>query len=166
MTAMIRTFLLLALVAAPAARALVPPSSCDLQCSNGGYCTLMEGTADDLMKEAQSGNLIETCVCRPGYTGVACENVVQQCSLPDRKCHNGAPCEQDQEENWMCNCEVADSLSRFAGKMCRKPYTEYCTGKFRPNSALSFCTNGGRCLADFISAQIAPGDTSTNREFQ
>jgi hypothetical protein len=162
---MIRNFLLLALVASPVARAFVPPS-CDLQCSNGGYCTLVDGTADYLSKQVQSGKLIETCVCQPKYTGVACENIVQHCSLPDRKCHNGAPCEQDLEGNWMCNCELADSISPFAGKMCRKPYTEYCSGKFIPNSALSFCTNGGRCIADFISAQIAPGDTSRNRDYQ
>jgi hypothetical protein len=165
MAAMIRNFILLALVASPVVRAF-GPLSCDLQCTNGGYCTLMEGTADDLIKEAQSGKLIETCVCRPGYTGVGCENVVQQCSLPDRKCHNGAPCDLDREKNWVCNCDLADSISKFAGTMCRTPYTEYCTGRFKPNSPLSFCTNGGRCLADFISAQIAPGDTSANMNYQ
>lgn len=165
MTAMIRNFLFLALLASPVVRAFVPPS-CDLQCSNAGYCAMMEGTADDLIKQAESGKLIQTCVCKPGYTGVACGNVVQQCSLPERKCHNGAPCEQDQEENWMCNCELADSISLYAGQMCRTPITEYCTGRFKPNSPFYFCTNGGRCLADFISAQMAPGDTSANQNYQ
>ena len=96
----------------------------------------------------------------------ACENVLEQCSLPERRCHNGAPCSQNKDGEWGCDCSIADVMSPFAGKMCRKPITEYCSGKFQPGAALSFCTNGGRCLADFIAAQVAPGDTSVNKKFQ
>ena len=143
------------------------PARCDLVCSNGGYCTLREGEPDELAKSAQSGKLIEVCVCQPGFTGVACESVVKQCSNEARTCHNGLPCELDPlDGEWKCDCSDADSLSSFAGKMCRNPATEYCSGRFRPDSDLSFCTNGGRCKADFIAAQIAPGDTSVNRAYQ
>ena len=140
--------------------------SCDLECANGGYCLLEEGTAEELAKDAQSGHLIEVCICQPGYTGIACENLLEQCSLPERRCHNGAPCSQNKDGEWGCDCSIADVMSPFAGKMCRKPITEYCSGKFQPGAALSFCTNGGRCLADFIAAQVAPGDTSVNKKFQ
>lgn len=144
-----------------------PKASCDLLCSNGGYCTLIPGTSDELAKQAQKGTLIETCVCPPGFTGLACENILEQCVLPERKCYNGAPCIQHESTGeWACDCTLADSLSTFAGQMCRDPITEYCTGRYMPDTALSFCTNGGRCLADFIAAKVAPGDTSVNRQYQ
>ena len=143
------------------------PARCDLVCTNGGYCTLREGEPEELAREAQSGQLIEVCVCQPGFTGVACESVVEQCSDEAHTCHNGLPCELDPfDGEWKCTCAKADSLSTFAGKMCRNPVTEYCSGRFRPDSDLSFCTNGGRCKADFIAARIAPGDTSVNRAYQ
>ena len=69
--------------------------TCDLECANGGYCSLRKGTAEELTKQAQQGKLIEECVCPPGFTGIACENTVSECSLPDRVCHNGLPCEKD-----------------------------------------------------------------------
>jgi hypothetical protein len=141
-------------------------ASCDLECANGGYCTLVQGTEAELAHEAQSGLLIEVCVCRPGFTGVACDNILEQCALPERLCHNKVPCKRDSNGDWGCDCSIAESLSNFAGSMCRSPITEYCTGKFDSNSALSFCTNGGRCLADFIAAKIAPGDTTVNKKYQ
>lgn len=140
--------------------------SCDLQCSNGGYCALIDGTPEELAKKAQSGHLIEKCVCQPGFTGISCQTAVEQCILPERKCHNGVPCTQNADGEWGCDCSVADSLSAFAGYQCRNPSTEYCTGKYVPNAALSFCTNGGRCEGDFIAAQVAPGDTAFNQVYQ
>jgi hypothetical protein len=145
--------------------------SCDMQCYNGGYCTLRPGTADELARQAQSGNLIEICVCPPGFVGQACENIQEQCQLPERKCHNGSPCRaienrEDGTSSWGCNCSVADSLSEFAGRMCRDPITEYCTGRYNPHSALSFCTNGGRCKSDFLAAQTDPGNTTVNMLYQ
>ena len=140
--------------------------TCDLSCANGGYCTLKSGSPDELLKQQQSGKLIEVCVCQPGFTGVACDEVVQECSSPERTCHNGAPCLKDENDNWTCNCDAAYALSKFAGSMCKKPITEYCSGRYQPDAALSFCTNGGRCKADFIAAQVAPGDTSVNLKYQ
>ncbi len=141
--------------------------SCDLQCTNGGYCALIEGTSEALAHEVQSGHLIQKCVCRPGFTGVACEMVVEECSLPERTClSSGAPCTQNDLGEWGCDCSLADSLSLFAGYQCRKPITEYCSGKYDPDAVLSFCTNGGRCVGDFLAAQVAPGDTAFNRAYQ
>jgi hypothetical protein len=140
--------------------------SCDLSCANGGYCTLKEGTPEELLKQQQSGKLIEICVCQPGFTGVACDEIVEECSSSERRCHNGAPCQKDEDDNWTCSCDAAFALSSFAGSMCKKPITEYCSGRYKPDSALSFCTNGGRCKADFIAAQVAPGDTSVNLKYQ
>ena len=140
--------------------------SCDLQCANGSYCTFIEGTTEQLARRSQSGYLIEACVCPPGFTGTACEREVEKCSLPERKCNNGEPCSRDKSGRWGCDCAIADSLSSFAGRMCRDPITEYCSGKFQPGQELSFCTNGGRCIGDFIAAKVAPGDTSVNAKYQ
>jgi hypothetical protein len=142
-------------------------ASCDMKCVNDGYCSLIEGTADELAHMAQSGKLINRCVCKPGFTGVACENINQECILPDRKCSNGFPCRAvESDENgtmtWGCDCALADSLSSFAGKMCRDPLTEYCSGKFDPHAPLSFCTNGGRCRGDFINREVDQGTTTVD----
>ena len=140
--------------------------SCSLECANGGYCTLVEGTEQDLIKRTQSGNLIEVCVCRPGFTGLACESPADECRLPERTCHSQVPCTKQSGGEWGCNCAIEDSISDFAGRMCRKPITEYCTGQYDPDSALSFCTNGGRCKADYIAAKLAPGNTTVNKKYQ
>lgn len=146
-------------------------ASCDMKCANDGYCSLIEGTVDELTHLAQSGKLITSCVCKPGYTGVACENIHQDCILSEKKCSNGFPCrevntDQNGTVDWKCDCALADSMSEFAGKMCRDPLTEYCSGKFDPHAPLSFCTNGGRCRGDFIGAQVDAGNTTVNAIYQ
>ena len=127
---------------------------------------MMQGTVDDLSQQAQSGHLIEYCICPTGFTGTVCEQVVEECSLPERKCRNGAPCTQNAAGGWGCECSAADSISSFAGFQCRNMITEYCSGKYDPTAPVLFCTNGGRCEADFLAAQVAPGDTSLNRAYQ
>ncbi|KAG7336909.1 hypothetical protein IV203_006174 [Nitzschia inconspicua] len=146
-------------------------ASCEMKCANGGYCSLVEGTADELARMAQSGKLISTCICKPGFSGVTCQHVDQRCSLPERKCSNGFPCQVvNTDKNgtieWSCDCAMADSLSDFAGKMCREPLTEYCNGKFDPHAPFAFCTNGGRCRGDFMGAQVDPGNTMVNAFYQ
>lgn len=140
--------------------------SCDLQCSNGGYCTLVDGTVDELARKVQSGQLIEKCVCQPGFTGTACDDEVEECTLPERKCHNGSPCVQNSDGEWGCDCSLADSMGPFASHQCRKRTTDYCSGKYDPTAALSFCTHGGRCKADFLSYSVATGETSDNQAYQ
>jgi hypothetical protein len=134
--------------------------ACELNCLNDGYCTFVEGTTEALVRTIQSGHLIEKCVCKPGFTGLACEQTVEQCSLPERTCQNGVPCSENDLGEWSCDCSKADELSEFAGYQCRKPATEYCTGDHNVYAALSFCTNGGRCVSDFLAADVAPGDAT------
>jgi hypothetical protein len=138
---------------------------CNLQCANDGYCTLVEGTTEELERTAQSGRLIEKCVCQPGFSGLTCSQKIEQCNFPEQKCHNGSSCTQNELGEWGCDCSQADELSAFAGHQCRNPTTEYCTGTYDPNAALSFCTNGGRCLSDFLAAEVAPGDTAFNSAY-
>jgi len=45
----------------------------------------------------------------------------------------------------VCDCIVADDVSKFAGAMCRSPATEYCNV-----GDISFCTNGGSCRVNIV----------------
>jgi hypothetical protein len=141
--------------------------NCDLDCLNNGYCTYILEDNGELARHVQSGSLVEECICPSGYGGLACDYRVQQCSLPDRVCHNGVPCAQSKiSGTWMCDCTIADRVSAFAGKMCRDPYTEYCSGRFDPDSSLTFCTNGGKCKSTLMGAQVGPENVSTNTAYQ
>ena len=100
---------------------------------------------------------------------------------PERRCHSGihhktkprtetnATADTDNiattgTEFPGCDCALADSVSGFSGRMCRKPVTEYCTGKFdiHDQSDLSFCTNGGRCRGDVLGATFLLEDLESN----
>lgn len=138
---------------------------CTLSCENGGYCSYVATDIDVLTHEVQSGQLIQKCICQPGFGGLGCEIEVEECAVPERMCHNGLPCVETAAGDWKCDCNIADGVSSFAGSMCRKPYTEYCSGKFR-EADLTFCTNGGKCKSDFIAAEVAPGNFSVNEHYQ
>lgn len=90
---------------------------CNLECANGGYCTFVaDDDAVTLQREVQSGQLVQRCVCRPGFSGLGCEIEIPQCSFPERKCHNGAPCVESANGDWRCDCSLADRTSAFAGQ--------------------------------------------------
>lgn len=92
-------------------------SSCTLQCANGGQCRFLSGTADILARIAQSNGLVETCVCEPRYFGHTCQYTIEECNPNnDAATPVGSPSG--------CDCSIADYLSDFAGRMCRKPITE------------------------------------------
>jgi len=65
----------------------------------------------------------------------------------------------DNDDNeWRCDCIEADGISAFAGHMCRKPHTEYCN-----DEGTAYCTNGGTCVNNLVSQMIRleyPGSDS------
>ena len=136
---------------------------CTLSCMNGGYCNFVSRDGDTLMKILADGGMIQRCVCPPGFNGLSCENEVDQCQLPDLKCHNGAPCSpfHGQVGEYFCDCSYADSISKFAGAMCRDPATSYCGQGDIKNR--SFCTNGGLCASNLkaTSEMTSNSDNST-----
>lgn len=138
---------------------------CGLSCEHG-TCTLASDRQEELSAMVQSGKMIEHCVCDEGYGGVACDLPIQPCQS-NGKCNNGRACQRAKATGELaCECSDADGVSRFAGLMCRNPYTEYCADKYDPNESTSFCTNGGKCKSSFISAQVAPGNTTINNEYR
>ena len=72
-------------------------SPCDLNCRNGGYCSFEKPRPDGIgafQTEDDFGGHYKKCICKPGFDGASCENVVEECLPPHYKCHNGAPCEK------------------------------------------------------------------------
>jgi hypothetical protein len=123
---------------------------CQLNCANGGHCEYTGSDQAQLSHDIQSGNLVQTCVCQPGFVGMGCE-------IP-------SPCGVLEVQDTQCDyCTVvADEMSKFAGMMCRKPFTEYCSSA---TATTDFCTNGGKCMASFVAANLAPGNTTANSQF-
>lgn len=138
---------------------------CQLGCEHG-KCFFVSDEPAQLAILVQSGKMIEQCECEDGYGGVACDIEHHSCQS-DGKCTNGVPCHYVQGTGeYSCDCAEADRVSKFAGMMCRNPYTEYCADKYDPNEETSFCTNGGKCKSSFIGAQVAPGNTTVNNEYR
>jgi hypothetical protein len=140
-------------VATAALQTVASLPECVLDCQNGGYCSYVAVDEAVLAKEAQTGKLVQKCVCRPGWGGTGCELVIEQCSFPKRKCHNGMPCSRDEVSGeYRCDCADAEKVGYFAGVMCRTPYTEYCGGSLAESTNYGFCTNGGtsRCFIRFF----------------
>ena len=137
------------------------PTSCKLTCQNGGYCNFVSSDQLTLQQIFTSGGLLQKCVCPPGYTGIACETIVEECQLPQLTCHNGVPCSLHMDGVWdgqyVCDCSVADAMGKFAGSMCRNPATTYCGEGEITNR--SFCTNGGLCLENLRAHDGNPFDT-------
>ena len=115
---------------------------CNLDCLNDGYCTFTKYT--DYPRKGDVG-YYQSCTCRPGFGGGSCEKVIEECQAPHFKCHNGAPCERNDNGDLGCDCSFADAVSELAGYMCRKPSLQACDTLDENNN--SFCTNGGVCLS-------------------
>ena len=146
---------------------------CLIPCHNGGVCQFVADKVSDIRHVAQQGGLIQRCLCPPGFGGVACEIPIEECNLDTLTCPiSGLPCERlshDREDQpvWTCHCHLVDQVdpSGFSGTACRRGYTEYCSDYYDPHAPLYFCTNGGKCLSDYLSAQEAPGDYAVRRQF-
>jgi hypothetical protein len=129
--------------------------SCDLNCANGGYCSLYPFESSLVTSIPVDGSLRQLCVCPLGYTGLTCSEPTQElehCHQHDemRVCRHGGLCREivgtlSHESDWVCDCVIADSVNSFAGAMCRQPATEYCN-----TSGSSFCTNGGTCVSNLF----------------
>lgn len=144
------------------------PPSCTLTCLNGGYCSLISEDPNVLAKQAQSGNLIQTCNCPEGYGGIGCEIALTQC----RAVLQSAGVVSQQQTLDVCG-QLAERVSLFAGAMCRFPVTTYCGGSIdyaslssSTSDPLSFCTNGGKCKSSLLAAQLAPGNMTATWALQ
>lgn len=122
-------------------------SHCNINCVNDGYCSFTKYT--DYPQQGDIG-YYKACTCRPGFGGGACEKVIEECQAPHFKCHNGAPCETQEDGSLGCECSFADAKSEMAGYMCRRPVMQECNTLDEDNK--SFCTNGGMCLSSMTAS--------------
>eukprot|EP00527_Entomoneis_sp_CCMP2396_P001959 CAMPEP_0198139342 /NCGR_PEP_ID=MMETSP1443-20131203/2671_1 /TAXON_ID=186043 /ORGANISM="Entomoneis sp., Strain CCMP2396" /LENGTH=368 /DNA_ID=CAMNT_0043801451 /DNA_START=176 /DNA_END=1282 /DNA_ORIENTATION=- len=139
---------------------------CLFQCENGGLCEFVSEDVQQLRHIAQAGGLIQRCRCPPGWGGVVCEIPIETCNLQTRMCDvSGRPCDKVGNQ-WSCHCNVADKkVGNFASTVCRRGYTEYCSDYYDPDGPLYFCTNGGKCNSDYLSARERPGDLTVRRKY-
>ena len=139
--------------------------TCEMNCEHG-VCEMVQGGREKLQLLFQSGMPLQRCVCPYGWTGTGCELEVEQCDINTHTCPNGFPCDTNQYGANNCDCSIADSLSKAAGRQCRRPYTDYCSSTYDPNKPLSFCTNGGVCRASVMAAKESPGNTTVNSRYE
>jgi hypothetical protein len=153
-----------------------PLGGCSLNCENDGHCEFVNENGEELQMLVQSGRMIMQCICPIQYTGMGCEQDRPVCDISTLACPNGSPCEVNATDpkTFQCDCSVADTISHTASRFCRQTYTEYCLSANDLSSILvgngnleiAFCTNGGKCKADLIAAQVAPGNTTVNSLYE
>jgi hypothetical protein len=160
--------LLLSIAAtADEAAAQINATGCDLECKNSGTCKFVSEDESTLKALVQAGQLVQRCQCPTGFTGMGCEIETVECNPITNKCSNGVACQKvgAASQEYHCNCAVASTVSTRAWQMCRRTYTEYCSSEYKPDTPLSFCTNGGKCKGSIIAARVAPGNTTVNAKY-
>ena len=128
----------------------------DMKCLNNGVARFITKDPHSIQMKMQSGKMTQECICPMGYRGMTCE--------VDEEAHDACKYDPSSQE---CDCAVADERSPFAGRQCRRPFTQYCASlKNSVGGHISFCTNSGKCKGDLMAAKYSPGDTTQNYVFQ
>jgi hypothetical protein len=135
-----------------------------INCENGGKCLDLSITSTASISKIQaSGSLLLQCLCPPGYGGVTCSYYHGKLCGGDTTCHFGSCASNSLNPNVTeCPCDVAYSISEFAGQMCENPVTEYCypVWSHEPSQQF-FCTNGGRCFGGGIQSSLISEESDT-----
>jgi len=103
---------------------------CPLLCKNGSTCR-RKATTKNLFHLIQLGHTVDSCEpCPSNFAGIACDIPII-----------------NNDHNKTCDYAYRYG-SQFAGLMCQKPVTEYCT-----MDGSDYCTNGGKCTKDFDTSR-------------
>ena len=145
----------------------VAVTSCDLPCQNGGTCRHDGGYHADnavqsfLSDQAFSANHVlgQHCVCPPNQAGAYCEHFVveedaETCGHGRHQCPGDSTRCVAYGEELLCECGSMslELASFFEASYCEHPVHDVCTigavmqKSVLPGGALSYCTNGGRCV--------------------
>lgn len=143
---------------------------CDLNCLNGGRCSLW-----GLVDEEQGTNADSAyCDCPQGFFGAGCEFRDIECG--EITCSNGSECVEASQTaiaraagdiEHYCDCTAASTeITYFAGRSCQYESTVICSsGADSPNGP-RFCVNGGGCLDESKGGcECIPGFFGSRCEF-
>jgi hypothetical protein len=143
---------------------------CDLNCLNGGKCSLAS-----LVEEEQGANAVAAyCDCPQGFFGADCEFRGIECG--ELTCSNGSECVEASQTTvaraagdieHYCDCTAASTeTTYFAGRSCQYKSTAICSsGADSPNGP-RFCVNGGGCLDESKGGcECLPGFFGSRCEF-
>jgi hypothetical protein len=132
------------------------PSTCELDCKNGGSCQLgvpLQGGAAGGSNTPVSS--LAYCLCPETFHGTTCQLAKSAPCGDEHICYHGSTCIQgtgdDGSDIFYCDCTTATSstTARYAGQFCQYQATEICQDN------VAFCVNDGTCRGSW-SAGEAP----------
>jgi len=128
-----------------------------ITCQNNSTC--MDGSTDFEDHVQPDGTVLDIhptdtsthCLCKPGWTGVACDVPYRSCDQTSHKCYHGGECvlgliDKYDNEQLYCNCDSAIDAEGnvYVGKYCEQKAITYCGG-----DTSRFCLNGGLCNDEY-----------------
>jgi len=131
--------------------------ACDLDCQNGGHCTLgipRDGDIDTNLDywnvQNNANDSKQYCKCEEGFHGQFCEVSSEPCG--EGLCFHGALCilsVLNNPDSRQCDCRFSNTADKsYAGLSCQYEATQYCDNEADGLNGNLFCVNDGTCQQD------------------